>query len=158
MEYTLLNHILPELSSPSAITQAMVLSGLLGLLGAIWEKTAQFPIIEENNDLKDVLQTAAKTFKAIGQDYEDETIGSVTQKIDAELEREHPSEGQYPAFHTLLEENYNLKENLVQTITALEEMSQNYQSQTIDELRKRIRGHLRKQLDWQLSLIAGPTG
>ena len=108
-------------------------------------------------DLKDVLQAATRTLKATRQDFEDETIGPLTQKIDAELAREYPSEGQYPAFHSLLEENCNLKESLVQTITTLDEISQNYQSQAIDELRKRIRTHLRKHLDWQLSLITPPA-
>ena len=157
MDYILSNDIVPELSSPLALTQAMVLSGLLNFLGAIWEKTAQFPLVEENKDLKDVLQAATRTLKATRQDIEDETIGPLTQKIDAELAREYPAEGPYPAFHSLLEENCNLKESLVQTITALDEMSQHYQRQAIDELRKRIRTHLRKHLDWQLSIITPPT-
>ena len=157
MEYILSNDIVPELSSPFALTQAMVLSGLLNFLGAIWEKTAQFPLVEENKDLKDVLQIATRALKAVRQDHEDETIGPLAEKIDAELVREYPAEGLYPSLHSLLEENYNLKENLVQTITTLDEISQNHQSQAIDELRKRIRAHLRKHLDWQLSLLTPPA-
>ena len=156
MDYTLLNDILPELSSPSAMMQVMVLSHMLNLIGAIWEKTAQLPLIEENKDLRDVLLAATRTLKAIGEDYKDETLESLTQKIDAGLQREYPSEQQYPSIHSLLEENCDLKESLVQTITALEEISQNHDIQAIDELRKKIRVHLRKHLNWQLDLLALP--
>lgn len=156
MNYILANDILPELSSPSAMMQAMVLSHMLNLLGEIWEKTAQLPLIEENKGLRDVLLTASGTLKATRQDYEDETLGPLTRKIDAELQREYPSEGPYPSLQSLIEENCNLKENLVQTITALEEISQHYQSQAIDDVRKKIRAHLRRQLNWELGLLTLP--
>ena len=149
----LLNDIVPELSSPSTRMQAMIISAMINRIATIWEKTSQFPLIEENKDLKDVLQTATSALKATKQDYTDETLETLTQKIDAELQRKYPSGEQYPSLHSLLEENSNLKELLVQTITGLDETSRNYESQTLDELRKKIRAHLRKQVDWDLTFL-----
>lgn len=154
MDYILLNDILPELSSPFAMMQAIVLSRTINGLCAIWERTSQFPLIEENKDLRDVLVAASTTLKATKEDYWDESLEGLTRKIDAELQREYPSGEEYPSLQSLLEENCNLKEILVQTITALEETSRNYKSQALDELRKKIRAHLRKHLNWQLNLIA----
>lgn len=158
MNYVLLNDILPELSSPFAQTQAMMLSATIGLSAAIWERTCQFPLIVENKDLKDVLLAASTTLKAIKQDYTDESLKGLTQKIDAELQRERPSGEEYPSLQSLLQENCNLKDILVQTITALEETTRNYKSPALDELRKKIRAHLRKHLNWQLSLLAPIRG
>ena len=149
----LLNDIVPELSSPIAQRRILMVSACLNLIATIWEKTAQFPLIVENQDLKEVLMTASSTFKVTKQDYRDETLERLEQEIDIELTREYTSGELYPSVHSLLEENSNLKESLVQTITALEEMSQNYQSQAIEELRQRIRAHLRKQLNWELSFL-----
>jgi hypothetical protein len=119
----------------------------------IWEKTSQFPLIGENKDLMEVLLAATDTLKATKQDYRDETLERLTQEIDAELKREYPSAELYPSVHSLLEENGNLKELLVKTITALDETSRNYESQALDELRKKIRAHLRKQLNWELTFL-----
>lgn len=149
----LVNDILPDLSSPVAQRQVLLISAIINRIATIWEKTSQFPLIEENKDLKDVLQTATSTLKATKQDYTDETLEALTQKIDAELKREYPSGEQYPSLHSLLEENSNLKELLVQTITGLDETSRNYKSQALDELRKKIRAHLRKQVDWDLTFL-----
>lgn len=149
----LLNDILPDLSSPVAQRQVLLISAIINRIATIWEKTSQFPLIEENKDLKDVLQTATSTLKATKQDYTDETLEALTQKIDAELQRKYPSGEQYPSLHSLLEENSNLKELLVQTITGLDETSRNYKSQALDELRKKIRAHLRKQVDWDLTFL-----
>ena len=157
IDYILLNDILPELSSPFAMRQAMMLSHAINGLAVIWEKTAQFPLIEENKDLRDVLLAATRTLEATRRDYKNETLEPLTQKIHGELQREHLFEEQYPSLQSLLEENCNLKESLVQTITVLEEISQHYKSQALDELRKKIRAHLRKHLDWQLSLLAVPS-
>jgi hypothetical protein len=158
MNYTLLNDILPELSSPYAMTQALVLSVTINQLRAIWENTSQFPLIEENKDLRDVLLAASTTLKATKQDYRDESLERLTQKIGAELQREYPSGEEYPSLQSLLEENCNLKEVLVHTITALDEASRNYKSQALDELRKKMRAHLRKHLNWQLSFQAPLPG
>ena len=149
----LINDILPDLSSPVAQRQVLLISAIINRIATIWEKTSQFPLIEENKDLKDVLQTATSTLKATKQDYKDETLEALTQKIDAELQRKYPSGEQYPSLHSLLEENSNLKELLVQTITGLDETSRNYKSQALDELRKKIRAHLRKQVDWDLTFL-----
>ena len=156
IDYILLNDILPELSSPYAMMQAMMLSHTINGLAAIWEKTAQFPLLRENKDLRDVLLTATTTLEATRRDYKNETLEALTQQINAELQGEHPSEEQYPSLQSLLEENCSLKESLVQTIRMLEEISQHYQSQALDELRQKIRIHLRKHLDWQLNLLAVP--
>lgn len=149
----LINDILPDLSSPVAQRQVLLISAIINRIATIWEKTSQFPLIEENKDLKDVLQTATSALKATKQDYTDETLETLTQKIDAELQRKYPSGEQYPSLHSLLEENSNLKELLVQTIIGLDETSRNYESQTLDELRKKIRAHLRKQVDWDLTFL-----
>lgn len=158
MNYTLLNDILPELSSPYAMTQALVLSITINQLSAIWQNAAQFPLIEENKGLRDVLQAASGTLKETKQDYKDESLEGLTQKIDAELQREYPSGEEYPAVQALLQENCNLKEVLVDTITAVDEISRNYKSQALDELRKKIRAHLRKHLNWQLRFQAPLPG
>lgn len=149
----LLNDILPELSSPVAQRQVLIISAVINRIATIWEKTSQFPLIEENKDLKDVLLAATITLKATEQDYTDETLEALTQKIDAEFKREYPSQERYPSVYSLLEENSNLKELLVQTITGLDETSRNYKSQALDELRKKIRAHLRKQVDWDLTFL-----
>ena len=150
----LINDILPELSSsPVAQRRVLMISASLNRIATIWEKTAQFPLIEENKDLRDILLAATTTFKATKKDYTDKTLEGLTQEIDAELQREYPSEERYPSVHSLLEENSNLKELLVRTITALDETSRNYRSQALDELRKKIRAHLRKQLNWELTFL-----
>jgi len=149
----LLNDILPELSSPVAQRRILTVSVCLNRIATIWEKTAQFPLIAENKDLREVLMVATSTFKSTKQDYRDETLERLVQEIDTELKREYTSGELYPSVHSLLEENSNLKESLVQTVTMLEEMSQNYQSQAIEELRQRIRAHVRKQLNWELSFL-----
>lgn len=149
----LLNDIVPELSSPSTRMQAMIISAMINRIATIWEKTSQFPLIEENKDLKDVLQAATSTLKATEQDYTDETLEALTQKIDAEFKREYPSQERYPSVYSLLEENGNLKELLVQTIIGLDQTSRNYKSPALDELRKKIRSHLRKQVNWDLTLL-----
>jgi len=149
----LINDILPDLSSPVAQRQVLLISAIINRIATIWEKTSQFPLIEENKDLKDVLLAATRTFKAIKQDYKDETLEALTQKIDDELKRKYPSGEQYPSVHSLLEENSNLKELIVQTITALDETSRNYKSQALNELRTKIRAHLRKQLNWDLTFL-----
>jgi len=158
MNYTLLNDILPELSSSYALTQAMMLSATMNLCAAIWQGTCQFPLIEENKDLKDVLQTVTKTLKATQPDYWDKPLAGLTQKIDAELQREYPSGEVYPPLQSLLEENCNLKELLDQTIIALEETSRNYKSQALDEVKNKIRAHLRKHLNWRLGFAAAISG
>ncbi len=154
MNYTVLNDILPELSSTYAMTQALMLSVMLNQLQAIWEKTSQLPLIKENKGLRDVLQAAIGTLKATKQDYWDKSLEGLTQKIDAELQKEYPSGEEYPLLQSLLEENCNLKEVLDRTIIALEETSRDYKSPALDELRKKIRAHLRNLLNWQLSLQA----
>ena len=158
MNYVLLNDILPELSSPYAQTQAMMLSATMGMCAAIWQGTSQFPLIVENKDLRDVLLSASSTLKATKKDYWDQSLEGLTQKIDAELQREHPSGEDYPSLQSLLEENCNLKELLDQTITALDETSRNYKNSALDELREKIRAHLRKHLNWRLSFVAGLPG
>lgn len=150
---TLVNDILPDLSSPVAQRQVLMISATISRIATIWEKTSQFPLIEENKELSDILLAATTTFKAAKKDYKDETLEALTQKIDAELPREYPSEEHYPSVHSLLEENSNLKELLVQTITGLDEISRNYKSQDLDELRRKIRAHLRRQLDWELTFL-----
>ncbi len=158
MNYTLLNDILPELSSPFAMTQAMMLSATIGLSAAIWQGTSQFPLIEENKDLRDALLAASTTLKATKQDYWDESLAGLTQKIDTELQREYPSGEDHPSLQPLLEENCNLKEILDQTIIALDETSRNYKSPALDEFREKIRAHLRKHLNWRLSFLAASRG
>jgi len=153
INYALVNDILPELSSPVAQRQVLMISATISRIATIWEKTSQFPLIEENRDLRDILLAATRTLKVTKQDYTDETLEGLTEKIDAELPREYPSEERYPSVHSLLEENSNLKELLVQTITGLDEISQNYKSQDLDELRGKIRAHLRRQLDWELTFL-----
>lgn len=149
----LLSDILPELSSPFAMMQAMLLIVLTNQLALIWENTSQFPLIEENKDLRDVLLVASTTLTATKRDYRDETLEGLIPKIDAELQREYRSGEQHPSVHSLLEENCNLKETLVQTIVALDQISQNYKSQTLDDIRKKIRAHLRRHLDRQLNML-----
>lgn len=149
----LINDILPDLSSPVAQRQVLLISAIINRIATIWEKTSQFPLIEENKDLKDILLAATITLKATEQDYTDETLEALTQKIDAEFKREYPSQERYPSVYSLLEENSNLKELLVQTITGLDETSRNYKSQALDELRKKIRAHLRKQVDLDLTFL-----
>lgn len=158
INYTLLNDIMPELSSSFAMTRVLILSLTINQISAIWQNTAQFPLIEENKDLRDVLAAASRTLKATKQDYKNESLEGLTREIDAELQREYPSGEDYPALQTLLEENCNLKEVLVNTITALEEISRDYKSQALDELRKKIRAHLRKHLNRQLSFQAQLSG
>ena len=149
----LLNNIVPEISSPSVRMQAMITSAVVGRLMTIWEKTAEFPLSEQNKELKEVLLAATGTFQATKQDYTNETLEALTQKIDAELQKEHKSDEQYPSVYSQLEENSNLKELLVQTIIALDETSRAYKSQALDELRKNIRAYLRKQLNWELTFL-----
>lgn len=158
MNYVLLNDIFPELSSLYAQTQAMMLSATIGMSAAIWQGTCQFPLIEENKDLRDVLLAATKALKATEKDYTDESLERLTQKIDAELEKGHPSEEEYPSLQSLLEENCNLKELLDQTIIALDETSRDYKCQALDEVRGNIRAHLRKHLNWRLLLLAASRG
>lgn len=157
VDYALLNDILPQLSSPYAQFQVLTISLAIHQLSAIWENTSQFPLIEENKDLRDVLRDTSTTLKATKKDYKDKSLDELRQKIDPELQREHPSDEQYPSVQSLLEENCNLKELLDQTIVALDKTSRNYKSQAQDELRKKIRAHLRKHLNRQLSSIISPT-
>jgi len=152
----LLNDIVPELSSPVAQRQILMISASLSRIMTIWEKTSQFPLIGENKDLREVLLAATNTLKATKQYYKDETLERLTQEIDTEFKREYPSGELYPSVHSLLEENGNLKELLVKTITAIDKTSCNYKSQALDELRKKIRAHLRKQLNWELTFLELP--
>ena len=159
MNYVLMNNVFPELSSPFIMTQVLLFSLTINQLTAIWQNAAQFPLIEENKDLRDVLQAASRTLKETKQDYKDKSLEGLTQKIDAELQREYPSGEEHPLVQSLLEENCDLKEVLDHTIIALDETSQNYKSQALDELRKKIRAHLRKHLNWQLSFqVKLPSG
>ncbi|MBA7648767.1 hypothetical protein ES703_56556 [subsurface metagenome] len=154
INYALLNDIMPELSSSFAMTRVLILSLTINQISATWQNTAQFPLIEENKDLRDVLAAASRTLEATKQDYKNESLEGLTREIDAELQREYPSGEDYPVLQSLLEENCNLKEVLVNTITALEEINRDYKSQALDELRKKIRAHLRKHLNRQLSFQA----
>lgn len=149
----LLSDILPELSSPSAMVQVILLNVMMNQLATMWENTSQFPLIEENKDLRDVLLAASTTLKATKRDYKDETLEGLIPKIDAELQREYRPGEQYPSVQPLLEENCNLKEVLDRTITALDQISQDYKSQALDDVRKKIRAHLRKHLDRQLDML-----
>ena len=153
MTYTLQNEILPELTSPHVKSQAQMLGLVIAQIAAICEGSTQFPLIRENGDLRIVLLAAGITFKATQPDYWNESLGSLIQKIDVELQKKSPSEEEYPTLKSLEEENYNLKELLDRTILALGETMQNYKSQSLDELRERIRTHLRKQLNRQLSMV-----
>ena len=158
VNHALLTDIFPELSSLHAQTQAMMISATMSLCAAIWQGTCQFPLIVENKDLRDVLLAATKALKATEKDYTDESLERLTQKIDAELEKEHPSEAEYPPLQSLLEENCNLKELLDQTIIALDETSRNYKCQALDEVREKIRANLRKHLNLRLLLLAASQG
>jgi len=158
VNHALLMDIFPELSSLHAQTQAMMISATMSLCAAIWQGTCQFPLIMENKDLRDVLLAATKALKATEKDYTDESLERLTQKIDAELDKEHPSEEEYPSLQPLLEENCNLKELLDQTIIALDETSRNYKCQALDEVREKIRAHLRKHLNLRLLLLAASRG
>ncbi len=149
----LLNDIVPELSSPVAQRRILMVITSLNRIATLWEKTSQFPLIEENKNLREVLLAATSTFKTSKQDYKDETLERLVQQIDTELQREYPSGELYPSVHSLLEENSNLKELLVKTITALATTSRNYKNQTLEDLRKKIRAHLRKQLNWELTFL-----
>ena len=149
----LFSDILPELCSNYAKTQVVLLSVMMGQLSLMWENTSQFPLIEENEDLRDVLLAASKTLRATERDYRGETLDGLIPKIDTELQREYRSGEQYPLVQSLLEENSNLKETLVQTIVALDQISRNYKGQALDDIRKKIRVHLRKHLDRQLNML-----
>jgi len=149
----LLSDILPELSSRFAVLQLMFIVMMVNQLSIIWQNTSQFPLIEENKYLRDVLLTAGTTLEATKRDYKDKALEGLILKIDAELQKECRFGEQYPSVQSLLEENCNLKETLVQTIVALDQISQKHESRALNDIRKEIRAHLRKHLDRQLDML-----
>jgi len=149
----LISDILPELHSTYAMIQVALISVMVNQLTLVWQNTSQFPLIEENKDLRDVLLAASTTLKATKRDYKDKALEGLIPRIDAELQKECRSGEQYPSIQSLLEENCKLKEILVQTIVALEQISQKYESRALNDIRKKIRAHLRKHLDRQLDML-----
>ena len=158
MNYFLQNDILPELTSPYVKAQALLLGHVIAQTAATCEGATQFPLIKENAGLRVVLRAAGTTLKAAKPDYWSESLGRLTQKIDAELQKKSPSEEDYPTVKSLEEENYNLKQLLDYVILAVGETMRTYESQSLDELKQTIRAHLRKQLNRQLSMVIPSPG
>lgn len=154
----LMGEFLPQLTSADSQVNVFLTNAVLLTIASMWENSSQFPLIHENKDLRDVLEAAGTTLKATERDHKDETLAGLIPRIEAELEGEYEFREQYPTVQSLTEKNVKLKEALDQTIVAVDSISRNHPSQAVDELRQKIRAHLRKHLDRTLTAAAVTMG
>ena len=150
----LIGEILSQLPSARSHANIFATSVVLNTIASMWENSSQFPLIQENKDLRDVLEAAGTTLKATERDHKDEILAGLIPGIEAELEGEYEFGEQYPSVQLLQEKNVKLKEALDQTIVAVDRISRNHPSQALDELRQKIRVHLRKHLDRSITAAA----
>ena len=138
--------IIPKLTDAFALEQAMFTAVLLSYLATAVEPKYH-ELIEENEEIKKVMEKGLKVLRGEKALAGDATSDSLIDKIDRELKKVETESADFA------EENHNLRLALMETIYGLDDLTEKLPAETITPLRQEIRSVLRHQLNHTLVRI-----
>jgi hypothetical protein len=138
--------IMPNLAGAFAREQAGYTAQLLHILAPAVEDNTQ-ELREENEVMRKVLRKVLKSLRAEYFSLQNEGTNRLIEKLDLDLKKAKVMPPD------VSEENYNLKEILVEIINSLDDLSQDIPIKMMSSLRQQIRSSLRQQLDHGLTRV-----